>query len=159
MQRVLQITYAPQGAAAQNHMLVFKFGGASVNSLDRIRQVASILSEHRGHPLVVVISAMGKTTNKLLAIASAAVALHIEGETVRMARIGLGGMAYRPWRSLEAENVLTGQPLTEANAQAAATAALRGAQTHGFNDYKPDLARRTLVRALLETKSLSVSQA
>jgi xanthine dehydrogenase YagS FAD-binding subunit len=93
------------------------------------------------------------------AIASAAVALHIEGETVRVARIGLGGMAYRPWRSLEAENALTGQPLTEANAQAAATAALRGARTHGFNDYKPELARRTLVRALLETKSLPVSQA
>jgi xanthine dehydrogenase YagS FAD-binding subunit len=93
------------------------------------------------------------------AIASAAVALHIEGETVRVARIGLGGMAYRPWRSLEAENALTGQPLTEAGAQAAATAALRGAQTHGFNDYKPELARRTLVRALLETKALTVSQA
>ena len=93
------------------------------------------------------------------AIASAAVALHVEGETVRVARIGLGGMAYRPWRSLDAENSLTGRPLTEANAQAAAAAALRGAQTHGFNDYKPELARRTLVRALLEAKSLTVSPA
>jgi xanthine dehydrogenase YagS FAD-binding subunit len=93
------------------------------------------------------------------AIASAAVALQLDGETVREARIGLGGIAYRPWRSVEAEKALTGQPLTEANAEAAATVALRGAQTHGFNDYKPELAKRTLVRALLETKSLAVSQA
>ena len=91
------------------------------------------------------------------AIASAAVALQLEGDTVRATRIGLGGMAYRPWRAIEAENALSGQPLTEANAEAAARVALQGAQTHGFNDYKPELARRTLVRALLETKSLDIS--
>ena len=93
------------------------------------------------------------------AIASAAVALNLEGDTVRQARIGLGGMAYRPWRAVEAEQALIGQPLTEASAEAAATVALHGAQAHGFNDYKPELARRTLVRALLETKTMSVSQA
>lgn len=52
-------------------MQVFKFGGASVNSLDRIRQVARILSAHREQPLVVVISAMGKTTNALEKVAEA----------------------------------------------------------------------------------------
>jgi xanthine dehydrogenase YagS FAD-binding subunit len=93
------------------------------------------------------------------AIASAAVALELQGDTVRRARIGLGGMAYRPWRAVEAEQALTGQVLTEENAEAAATVALRGAQTHGFNDYKPELARRTLVRALLETKSMPVPEA
>ena len=92
------------------------------------------------------------------AISSAAVALQLDGETVRQVRIGLGGMAYRPWRSVDAEKALTGQPLTEANAEAAATIALHGARTHGFNDYKVELAKRTLVRALLETKSLSLSQ-
>ncbi|HXP24802.1 MAG TPA: xanthine dehydrogenase family protein subunit M [Steroidobacteraceae bacterium] len=93
------------------------------------------------------------------AIASAAVALELQGDTVQQVRIGLGGIAYRPWRAVEAEQALNGQPLTEANVEAAATVALRGAQTHGFNDYKPELARRTLVRALLETKTMSVSQA
>ena len=78
---------------------------------------------------------------------------------MQQVRIGLGGIAYRPWRAVEAEQALNGQPLTEANVEAAATVALRGAQTHGFNDYKPELARRTLVRALLETKMMSVSQA
>jgi xanthine dehydrogenase YagS FAD-binding subunit len=91
------------------------------------------------------------------AISSAAVALDIDGDVVRAARIGLGGMAYRPWRSTEAEQILTGRALTEANAEAAATAAFKGATSHGYNDYKPELGRRTLVRALLQAKAMSVS--
>ncbi|HEY1433007.1 MAG TPA: xanthine dehydrogenase family protein subunit M [Stellaceae bacterium] len=89
--------------------------------------------------------------------ASAAVALEMDGEIVRQARIGLGGMAYRPWRSHEAEAVLTGKPLTEANAEAAARVALRGAVTHGHNDYKPELGRRTLVRTLMQAKSIPIN--
>lgn len=46
-------------------MKVFKFGGASVNSVDRIKQVAEILRLYPGDKKVVVISAMGKTTNAL----------------------------------------------------------------------------------------------
>jgi xanthine dehydrogenase YagS FAD-binding subunit len=88
------------------------------------------------------------------AIASAAVALDLEGHKVRNVRIGLGGMAYRPWRAREAEMMLTGQELTEASALAAAELALRGAVTHGTNDYKPTLAKQTLVRALLHAQAL-----
>ena len=93
------------------------------------------------------------------AISSAAVALDMDGDAVRNVRIGLGGMAYRPWRAKDAETLLIGKPLTEVNAMAAATAALAGAQTHGYNDHKPELARRTLVRALLEAKILPNSSA
>jgi xanthine dehydrogenase YagS FAD-binding subunit len=96
-------------------------------------------------------------TSYEFAISSAAVALDTEGVRVRNARIGLGGMAYRPWRSAEAEQALTGKPLTEVNAEAAAAAALKGAKTHGHNDYKPELARRTLVRALLHAGSMTLS--
>jgi xanthine dehydrogenase YagS FAD-binding subunit len=88
------------------------------------------------------------------AIAAAAVALDLDGERVRQARIGLGGMAYRPWRSHEAEAVLAGKVLTLELAEAAARAALAGAVTHGGNAYKPELGRRTLVRALLEARRL-----
>jgi xanthine dehydrogenase YagS FAD-binding subunit len=91
------------------------------------------------------------------AISSAAVALDLEGEQVRTVRIGLGGMAYRPWRATEAEEALTGRALTEANAEAAAAAALASAKTHGYNDYKPELARRTLVRALLQARSIPLT--
>ena len=89
------------------------------------------------------------------AIASAAVALELDGETVRDVRIGLGGMAYKPWRSHEGEQALTAKPLTAANMTVAAAAALAGAKTHGLNDYKPELARRTLIRALLEAQALT----
>ena len=88
------------------------------------------------------------------AIASAAVAVDLEGDTVRNVRIGLGGVAYRPWRARNAEQQLVGQSLDEASARAAAEVALEGAVTHGHNDYKPELARRTLVRALLSAKAL-----
>lgn len=46
-------------------MKVFKFGGASVNSLDRIKNVAKIIASYQTEPLVVVVSAIGKTTNAL----------------------------------------------------------------------------------------------
>jgi xanthine dehydrogenase YagS FAD-binding subunit len=93
------------------------------------------------------------------AICSAAVALDLDGERVRTVRIGLGGMAYRPWRAAEAEEALTGRPLTEANAESAAAAALASAKTHGYNDYKPELARRTLVRALMQAQSITLTAA
>jgi aspartate kinase len=46
-------------------MKVFKFGGASVNSVDRIKNLAAILHDYPGQKLVVIVSAMGKTTNAL----------------------------------------------------------------------------------------------
>jgi xanthine dehydrogenase YagS FAD-binding subunit len=91
------------------------------------------------------------------AIASVAVALDLQGDTVKEARIGLGGMAYRPWRAKEAERYLTGKPLTPAGAENAARAALSDAKTHGHNDYKPELAKRAIVRALLEAQALKLS--
>ena len=52
-------------------MKVFKFGGASVNSIERIRTVGKILDAFRGEKLLVVISAMGKTTNALETVVQA----------------------------------------------------------------------------------------
>ena len=81
------------------------------------------------------------------AITSAAVALDLgDDKIVRDARIGLGGVHYAPYRAVAAENLLRGKLLDDTSAAAAATVALHGAVTHGHNDYKPELARRTLVR-------------
>jgi xanthine dehydrogenase YagS FAD-binding subunit len=55
-----------------------------------------------------------------------------------------------------AEQVLKGKTMTEASAQAAAAAAFAAAQTRADNAYKPELGRRTLVRALLQAASLEV---
>jgi len=78
----------------------------------------------------------------------------MEGDVVRHARVALGGMAYRPWRARSAEDLLTGRVLTQSSAATAAELALQGAVTHGNNDYKPQLARQTIVRALLHAKAL-----
>jgi aspartate kinase len=50
-------------------MKVFKFGGASVNNIERIRNMAAIMKLYQDQPLVVIISAMGKTTNALEKVA------------------------------------------------------------------------------------------
>src|SRR5688500_3706639 len=52
-------------------MKVFKFGGASVSSIERIKNVCNILKNHGSEQLVVVISAMGKTTNALEKVVTA----------------------------------------------------------------------------------------
>jgi xanthine dehydrogenase YagS FAD-binding subunit len=91
------------------------------------------------------------------ALASAAVALDLDGDVVRTARIGLGGLAYRPWRAAEAEAALVGKPLTEESAKAAAAIALEGAVTRSHNDFKPELGRRTLVRALIQARDMRLT--
>jgi xanthine dehydrogenase YagS FAD-binding subunit len=90
------------------------------------------------------------------ALASAVVGLDFDGEVVRQARIGLGGVAYRPWRSHEAEAALVGRRLDEALAAAAAEAAFAGAATHGGDAFKVELGRRTLIRALLEAQAMTL---
>ncbi|WP_043840150.1 FAD binding domain-containing protein [Muricoccus aerilatus] len=83
------------------------------------------------------------------ALASAAVALRMEGEVVREARIALGGLATRPWRAREAERGLVGQRLTAEAARAAGDAALRGARPGHHNAFRIELGARTVADALL----------
>ena len=90
------------------------------------------------------------------ALASAAVALDLEDGVVVTARIGLGGVATKPWRAHEAEAVLAGRLLDEQLAVTAAEAAFAGAMTQGDNGFKPELGRRTLVRALLEAAEMDL---
>ena len=87
------------------------------------------------------------------ALASAAVGLDVQAGTIRSARVALGGVGTKPWRSPEAEKVLTGAPATEATFRAAAAAALRGAQPREENRFKVELAQNTLVQALLAVSS------
>ncbi|WP_224367576.1 FAD binding domain-containing protein [Hyalangium versicolor] len=82
------------------------------------------------------------------ALASAAVAIELDGKTIKDARVALGGVGTKPWRSLEAEKALIGQPADEVRFKAAAAAALKGAKPQNDNAFKVELARRTLVRAL-----------
>lgn len=84
------------------------------------------------------------------ALVSVAAALHAEGGTVRSARFALGGVAPKPWRVEEAEAALVGKPPTPETFRAAAEIALTGAKGYGHNDFKIELAKRTVVRAFSE---------
>jgi xanthine dehydrogenase YagS FAD-binding subunit len=90
------------------------------------------------------------------ALASAAVALDQQNGIVRTARIALGGLATVPWRAVEAENFLRGKPITEDNAAAAASAAFADARGYGHNDFKIELGKRTLSRALQQAAALEI---
>ena len=82
------------------------------------------------------------------ALASAAVVITVAGGKVTRARIALGGVGTKPWRSTEAEEALTGQPATEEVFRKAAEAALRGAKPQSENGFKVELAKRCLIHAL-----------
>jgi xanthine dehydrogenase YagS FAD-binding subunit len=71
----------------------------------------------------------------------------MNGNVVR-ARIALGGVGTKPWRSPEAEAALIGLPATDANFRTAAEEALRGGKPQSENGFKIELAKRCLAHAL-----------
>jgi xanthine dehydrogenase YagS FAD-binding subunit len=86
------------------------------------------------------------------ALVSVAAALDVEDGAVAAVRIALGGVAPKPWRAYEAERVLTGAPATEASFREAAEAELAGASGLPGNDFKIELARRTIVATLRQLR-------
>jgi xanthine dehydrogenase YagS FAD-binding subunit len=86
------------------------------------------------------------------ALASAAVALRMNGSAVQEARIALGGVATRPWRAREAEQTLLGRPLTADAARLAGETALKGAKASPDNRFRVELTVRTIADALMIAK-------
>ena len=86
------------------------------------------------------------------ALASAAVVLAVDGDTIREARLGLGGIATKPWRATEAEQSLTGRKATDDAFGDAAEIALAGASARKHNHFKIELAKRTIVRAFASAR-------
>lgn len=90
------------------------------------------------------------------ALASAAVALDMDGDIVREARIALGGVATVPWRARAAEAELHGKRLDQRAATAAASKAFADARPAEHNAFKIVLGQETLVRALMETRDMEI---
>ena len=84
------------------------------------------------------------------ALVSVAAGLDMQGDTVRDARIVLGGVAHRPWRASGAERALVGRALDDSALAAAAAAATEGAHPYRDNAFKVTLAQRAVARALRE---------
>jgi xanthine dehydrogenase YagS FAD-binding subunit len=84
------------------------------------------------------------------ALVSVAVGLEMNGDTIRQARLALGGVAHKPWRDRQAEAQLAGARATRESFLQAADVVLRDVRGFGHNDFKIELARRTMVRALAQ---------
>lgn len=82
------------------------------------------------------------------AVVSAAVALSLDGDLIREARLAVGGVGTRPWRLRDCEAALIGQRLGRATFERAAALSTRDARPLHHNAYKVGLLPRTIVRTL-----------
>jgi xanthine dehydrogenase YagS FAD-binding subunit len=84
------------------------------------------------------------------ALVSVAAALELEGDTIRQARLALGGVAHKPWRDTATEAALRGQTANRTTFRHAADLLLRDAKGYAHNTFKIDLARRAIMRTLAQ---------
>jgi xanthine dehydrogenase YagS FAD-binding subunit len=89
------------------------------------------------------------------ALVAVAAALDLNGGTIRQARVVMGSVAHKPWRSLEAEAALSGRPASEESFRRAAEAALKDARPLAHNAYKVELGKRAIIRALMRASKLA----
>jgi xanthine dehydrogenase YagS FAD-binding subunit len=84
------------------------------------------------------------------ALVSVAAGLEMDGRTIKEARLALGGVAHKPWRDPQVEELLAGKSADRENFGRAAEALLHDAKGFGRNNFKIELARRAIVRALTQ---------
>ena len=92
------------------------------------------------------------------ALVSVAVALEMDGDTIKTARIALGSVAHKPWIAEDAGRQLVGKKPDVALFRVAAEQAFAGAKPLAHNAYKISLGKNTLIRALMETSGLTPLQ-
>ncbi|MFL6589464.1 MAG: FAD binding domain-containing protein [Chthoniobacterales bacterium] len=91
------------------------------------------------------------------AIVSVAAAVELDpAKKITAVRIALGGVAHKPWRAQKAEQALLGKNADENAFRAAAEAELAAAKGYAHNEFKIELAKRTIVRALMTTSALPI---
>jgi xanthine dehydrogenase YagS FAD-binding subunit len=84
------------------------------------------------------------------ALVSIAAALELEGDSIKEARLALGGVAHKPWRDSAVEAALRGQAANQGTFSRAADLLLRDAKGFAHNGFKIELARRGIIRALTQ---------
>lgn len=82
------------------------------------------------------------------ALVSVAAGLEMDGGRIKSAGLALGGVAHKPWRSVEAERSLAGLAANRESFERAAEIALHGAKGYEHNAFKVELAKRSIVRCL-----------
>ncbi|MGZ5134856.1 MAG: FAD binding domain-containing protein [Flavitalea sp.] len=86
------------------------------------------------------------------ALVSVAAAVEMNGPRINQARVALGGVAHKPWRAVEAEKFLAGKEATEENFKQAAEMEMKQAKAFEHNEFKIELGKRAIARALMQAK-------
>ncbi|MGA8476410.1 MAG: xanthine dehydrogenase family protein subunit M [Chthoniobacterales bacterium] len=89
------------------------------------------------------------------ALASVAVALDVDTNNVRDARVAVGGVGTKPWNLPKVRDALIGRPSNQQTFEAAAKLAAKGAKPLRHNAFKVELVQRTIVRALMNLGGLA----
>ena len=89
------------------------------------------------------------------ALISVAAVLDMQGNTIRNARLAMGGVAHKPWRLTVSENFLKGKTASVDNFNQAATIAMNDAKGYGYNNFKLRLAPNTIVQTLKTVSGIS----
>ena len=87
-------------------------------------------------------------TSYAFALVSVAVAIDLQGDTIKDVRLAMGGVAHKPWRLTEVETFLKGKKTSETLFRQAAELAMKGAKGYGHNNFKLNLAPNSIVDAL-----------
>lgn len=82
------------------------------------------------------------------ALVSVAIVVELEQDIIQSARIAFGGVAPKPWRARDAEEFLKGKAINEATFKAAGETAVKEAEPQTHNEFKIELVKGALVRAL-----------
>lgn len=82
------------------------------------------------------------------ALVSVAVALELDNNTIKKARLALGGVAHKPWRLMEVEKFLLDKTLSKETITAAGKMAIKGAKSYGHNDFKLKMVPAAVKQAL-----------
>ncbi len=89
------------------------------------------------------------------ALTSVAVALDVDANNVRDARVAVGGVGTKPWNLPKVRDALIGRPSNQQTFEAAAKLAAEGAKPLRHNAFKVELVQRTVVRALMDLGGLA----
>lgn len=126
------------------------------NTLQPGELVTSIDLPPNGFPEHFTYIKLRDRSSYAFALVSVAVGLEMgEDRMITNARLAMGGVAHKPWRKPEAEQLLIGQPAIDETFRAVAESLLDGAKGYGHNTFKIELAKRAIVRALQEAVEMN----
>lgn len=116
------------------------------NNLNHGEVITSIDLPEKGFPDNYSYIKLRDRSSYAFALVSVATAFDLENNTIKEARIALGGVSHKPWRVPEAEEFLKDKEPTKQNFSAAAKIILQGAKGYEHNSFKIELAERAIIR-------------